>query len=108
MPKYRKKPVVIDAYSLDGRDPELFGLSDVHRIRVGSPEADAWEEFERDAGEVVLWTDADGSGEIVQIEIHTLEGVMKADPTKDVMIVGVQGERYACKLDIFNETYESV
>ena len=39
--------------------------------------------------------------------IHTLEGEMKASPG-DWIIKGVHGEKYPCKPDIFNETYERV
>jgi hypothetical protein len=37
--------------------------------------------------------------------IHTLEGVMTASPG-DWIITGVKGERYPCKPDIFEATYE--
>lgn len=39
--------------------------------------------------------------------ITTLEGVMVVNYGDDI-IKGVHGEVYACKLDIFNETYERV
>ena len=39
--------------------------------------------------------------------IHTLEGVMRADPN-DWIIRGVKGELYPCKPDIFEATYEAV
>lgn len=43
--------------------------------------------------------------------IQTLEGVMRADPPTDVMpgdwiITGIHGEKYPCKPDIFEATYE--
>lgn len=37
--------------------------------------------------------------------IHTLEGDMRADPL-DWIITGVKGEKYPCKPDIFEATYE--
>lgn len=37
--------------------------------------------------------------------IHTLEGELKADPG-DYIITGVNGEKYPCKPDIFEKTYE--
>ena len=43
----------------------------------------------------------------LKMEIHTLEGVMHAQPG-DYVIKGIQGELYPCKPDIFNETYEPV
>ena len=39
--------------------------------------------------------------------IHTLEGDMLASPG-DWIITGVHGEQYACKADIFEETYEEI
>ncbi len=39
--------------------------------------------------------------------IHTLEGDMKANPG-DWIIIGVEGEQYPCKPDIFEKTYEKV
>ena len=39
--------------------------------------------------------------------IKTLEGNMKATK-EDYLIIGVQGEMYPCKIDIFNKTYERV
>lgn len=42
-----------------------------------------------------------------QLIIHTLEGDMIAEPG-DWIITGVKGERYPCKPDIFEATYERV
>lgn len=39
--------------------------------------------------------------------IPTLEGTMKFTPA-DVLITGVNGEIYPCKIDIFDKTYEPV
>ena len=39
--------------------------------------------------------------------IETLEGVMHASPG-DWIITGVNGEKYTCKPDIFEKTYEPV
>lgn len=41
----------------------------------------------------------------VEVKIDTLEGMMIANPG-DWIITGVQGERYPCKPDIFDATYE--
>lgn len=43
----------------------------------------------------------------VEMEIETLEGVMKADKG-DWIIKGVKGELYPCKPDVFAMTYEKV
>ena len=58
--KYRKKPVVIEAYQTDK-----------------------------------------------ELDIETLEGVMRAS-VGDYIITGVNGEKYPCKPDIFDKTYERV
>ncbi len=39
--------------------------------------------------------------------IHTLEVTMQGNPG-DYLIIGVNGERYPCKPDIFEKTYELV
>lgn len=76
MAKYRKKPVVVDAWLFDTE--KLFGMPD--------------------------WINADGlAGESLYID--TLEGVMEAQPG-DWIIRGVKGEVYPCKPDIFAATYE--
>lgn len=42
-----------------------------------------------------------------ELMIQTLEGNMKASPG-DWIITGVHGEKYPCKPDIFEKTYELV
>jgi hypothetical protein len=58
--KYRKKPIIIEAYQTD-----------------------------------------------VELDIETLEGVMHAS-IGDYIITGINGEKYPCKPDIFEKTYELV
>ncbi len=41
-----------------------------------------------------------------EVIIHTLEGDMKAS-IRDWIITGVNGEKYPCKPDIFEKTYEA-
>lgn len=60
MKKYRKKPIVIEAYQTDA-----------------------------------------------ELDIETLEGIMHAS-VGDYIIIGVNGEKYPCKPDIFKKTYEEV
>ncbi len=40
-----------------------------------------------------------------EVFIHTLEGTLRAAPG-DWIITGINGERYPCKPDIFERTYE--
>ena len=42
-----------------------------------------------------------------EVEIKTLEGVMTGK-VGDYLIVGISGEVYPCKPDIFRKTYEEV
>lgn len=88
MPRYRKKPVVIEARQIDSMDYD--GMCDIVAWCGGvaiSPEATEWMD-----GNHVLFID-------------TLEGRMFADPG-DYVIQGVKGEFYPCKPDIFEATYE--
>jgi hypothetical protein len=87
MAKYRKKPVVIDAFRL----PEL-------NQEVGSEFADWCEEV----GFTNFTSEREG-----HLGIPTLGGTMIAGPG-DWIIKGVKGEFYPCKPDIFAATYEVV
>ena len=40
--------------------------------------------------------------------IQTREGVLKAKAEEDVIIQGVEGEEYPCKIGIFKKTYRVV
>lgn len=81
--KYKKKPVVIEAFrfQIDGVMPDWFA------DRVTS-------------NEIVIYIDG-------TCDIKTLEGIMKSDKG-DYIILGVKGEIYPCKPDIFEMTYEEV
>jgi hypothetical protein len=93
MPKFRKKPVVIEAEQFEGFpvDGPFFS----HRggvvvpLGVGPGICDCGQRLE-----------AHGA-------VKTLEGRMKACPG-DYIITGVKGEHYPCKPDIFAATYEPV
>lgn len=81
MPKFRKKPVVIEAIQWTGNNGTEMSsfIKNVFRSVV-----------------------AGGA-----FQIHTLEGVMTAS-IGDWIIKGVSGEIYPCKPDIFEKTYEPV
>lgn len=83
MPKFRKKPVVIHA--------EQFWLSE-QPWPIGVSQ------------EAVGYTNGNI---VVRPLIHTLEGPMSVN-NGDWIITGVRGEVYACRQDIFEETYERV
>lgn len=88
--KFRKKPVVIEAFQYDG---DLI-YSD------GTPYVPGWA-MEANENGVFIWQ---GQGDLY---IKTLEGDMLVTPG-DYVIKGVQGELYPCKPDIFEATYEEV
>lgn len=77
MPRYRKKPVTIEAIQWNGRNE-----MEIARFIGGN-----------------LTMEED------YLLIPTLEGMMKAS-VDDYIIKGVQGEFYPCKPDIFEMTYE--
>lgn len=90
--KFRKKPVVIDAFPC-------------HRLLHWA--ANDWKALPdwvrayydiKEKGKGILFR-PDG------MDISTLEGVMTAEPA-DWVIRGVKGEIYPCKPDIFEATYE--
>lgn len=78
--KFRKKPVVIEAIQFLG-DMNLQKCLDF----IGS----------------------NCEGDNTRIVIETLEGAMTCQPF-DWIIRGVKGEKYPCKPDIFDATYEPV
>lgn len=87
--RYRKKPVVIEAYQLEAP-------------------------YGHNAILVSEWCNAeikhDGKPEEYRkyhLIIHTLEGDHLAEPG-DYIIKGVAGEFYPCKPDIFAQTYDEV
>jgi hypothetical protein len=81
MSKFRKKPVVIEAFQWNGQDVPGYDM-----INMG--------------------TSGDGTYSTLLI-IPTLEGTMYAS-LGDFIITGVKGEVYPCKPDIFEATYEAV
>jgi len=77
MPKFRKKPVVIEAFKL------------------GTDEIPDWA---HNSDDFVLLPNGSAS-------TRTLEGTLHAE-IGDVVIQGVKGEIYPCRADIFEATYE--
>lgn len=92
MTKYRKKPVVIEAWHW------LFNDKQEEPPCWINAAMNRWPEMHGLAFEP---EHADGP----RIVIATLEGVMTAIPG-DYIIQGVKGELYPCKPDIFDMTYE--
>lgn len=86
MPKYRKKPVEIEAIMFKD---EIETLNDLYDFM----------------GKVV--TVVHHPTNVPYLKVETLEGTMKAN-VGDYIIKGVQGEFYPCKPDIFEATYDKV
>lgn len=87
MSKYRKKPVVVEAWNIgELMDTEWDDLPQVIRdavdARVINPRS-------------------------LYLAVHTPECTMDGW-REDYLIRGVEGEYYPCKADIFHKTYEEV
>ena len=81
--KYKKKPVVIDAWELKQNTNCINAILDIIEKYNGK-----------------AYRGPDGS-----IRIKTLEGILTA-VTGDYIIKGVKNEFYPCKPEIFKQTYE--
>ncbi len=87
MPKYRKRPIVIEAFAWSG---EPGPMPDWLHIACNTGIA-----------QIVSY----GDEPLCRLRIDTLEGRMEASPG-DWVIQGVKGEIYPCKPDIFAAIYE--
>lgn len=121
MAQYRKKPVVIEAsqWNKNGDHPQDYA-NDVEGFVEGQLVTFDKDHCKREdwEGQVVRYyraPDLDGQSECkhcgktmhVHGWIETLEGGHIVCPG-DMIITGVKGERYPCKPDIFEATYEQV
>lgn len=93
MAMYRKKPVVIEAITFD--ELVQYGKDNGGNIVNGMP----WH-FEYKGHPITHENDQ-------CYLILTLEGTHHFTP-QDMLITGVKGEIYPCKLDIFEATYEAI
>lgn len=98
MYKYRKKPVIIEA----------FQMTKEHRGDNSKWPVWLHKAWNKDHGEGAVWPenypDSDGKDRLL---IGTLEGVRICD-FDDYIIQGINGELDSCKPDIFEKTYEKV
>ena len=91
MPKFRKKPVVIEAIKWTGDNlREIIDFTGLH----SSVKQLTWNEYE-------LLVATKG------LKIFTLEGSYIAN-IGDMIIREIDGEFYPCKPDIFEKTYELI
>ena len=113
MPKYRKKPVIIEAtqWFKNGDHPE----DNCHVVK-GHPYP-LQDDFMSEGKVVRYFRRPDVSGTSLCSEcgksfhvhgwIDTLEDGHRVCPG-DWIITGIKGERYPCKPDIFEQTYERI
>lgn len=94
MPKFRKKPVVIEAWQNYTGDPEIDGRPG---LAMRAPE---WLNKAMQNDLVIRSVSVPGV-----LYVNTLEGVMRAE-VGDWIIQGVKGELYPCKPNVFAATYE--
>ncbi len=96
MPKYRKKPVVIEAFQM------------TRERRWNNSEWPEWlhRAWNKEPAEGARWIDPDDQSK-QRLVCGTLEGVHRID-FNVFLIQGIKGEIYPCKPDIFEATYEAV
>ena len=90
MSKWRKKPIVIDAFLWTGDEAQ-----------TEDPE---WAVEAIKAGDIIFVNEFT---ENVEMHIRTFEGWITGSQG-DYIIQGIQGEIYPCKPDIFKATYDKV
>lgn len=88
--KYRKKPIIIEAFKYDG---DLMGADGNYYVPNWAIEAHRSKDL--------CYID-DG-----ELYVCTLEGELRVD-VGDYIIRGIEGELYPCKPSIFEATYEAV
>jgi len=99
MPKFRKKPVVIEAVLFEATTKSVL---DMYRFVNGLDSVILKSDLDHEK-----FDDLANSYIKVGFPIKTLEGTMTAN-VGDWIIRGVNGEHYPCKSDIFEKTYEPV
>lgn len=87
--KYRKKPVVIEAFRYDGDMIDCAGAPYVPEWAINA------------VNDNTMYYDGP------ELFIRTLEGDHHVT-VGDYIIKGVNGELYPCKPDIFEKTYEAI
>lgn len=99
MPKFKKKPVVIEAFQM------------TRKRRFDNSDWPIWlhEAWNKEMGEEGClhpskFPNSDGTDEL---DIYTPEGVYRVT-YDDWIIQGVKGEIYPCKPDIFERTYNAL
>ncbi len=105
MAKYRKKPVVVDAFQWKGWQDDLSGLGGYDPFNVVEPLPIL--RFLIIGLALGSYPKTGGCSPRRLGWVKTLEGGHIVRPF-DYIIKGVEGEFYPCKPDIFEQTYELV
>ncbi len=98
MPKFRKKPVAVDAYQMTMEAAHQHPSKWPDWLQV------AWRKAPSFPGAMYM-VDAEANDD--RYWLRTLEGGFSVD-WDDWIIKGIQGELYPCKPDIFEATYDEV
>ena len=101
--KYRKRPVVIEAFQYDGDMINSSGKPYVPEWAISAVNNNT---MYYDVTELFIHT-LEGDHHVTELFIHTLEGDHHVT-VGDYVIQGINGELYPCKPDIFEKTYEAV
>lgn len=90
---YRKKPLIIEAISFN--EFVEFGKNNTNNIVNGMPWSFKFNDYNitHENDECYL--------------IPTLEADTQKMTPDDMLIIGIKGEIYPCKLDVFERTYEA-
>lgn len=100
MAKFRKKPVVIEAEQWFPPGHPQHNPAMLTRRKGNTVNPPDY----RQVGDLYQFSTIRGMGDYVFM-IRTLEGSLTVSPG-DWIITGVKGEKYPCKPDIFEATYE--
>jgi len=102
--KYRKKPVVIEAFHWDGESVQALAdwaaKADLESRKARGVPAP-------DSRQVELPIHVTSLGDRIELEITTLEGPVVAR-VGDWILCGTHGEFYPCRHDVFQAVYEVV
>lgn len=100
MARYRKKPVVVDAF-------QVTTARFYDTARWPQWVREAWERQAGTPGSLYRPYFSTGDHPMVGLTVGTLEGPLNVS-VNDWLIKGVKGEIYPCKPDVFEATYEEV
>ena len=101
--RFKKKPIIVEAFKISDNWFNMNG-----KTTKEYPNELKGKGIRLDAGDrpgILLSLEDDW--EFGRVFIETLEGEMKGN-LGDWIIIGVKGEVYPCKPDIFSETYDKV